>query len=151
MKRLLLISAGVLAAGSVAAAPGVAGLTHNPSFSHQIPIRVPSQVHLPQLVDDHGADITAPTSTNRTSRSAEPGDDRGSSPRKAEPGDDRGSSPRKAEPGDDRGSSPRKADPGDDRGSSGSSGESGSGGSGSDDNGGHGGSRSGSDDGGSHG
>ncbi len=127
MKRLLLISAGVLAAGGVAAAPAVAGLTHNPSFSHQIPIRVPTQVQLPQLADDHGTDVTSPTSTSRPVRSPEPGDDRGGDTRHAEPGDDRGSSAHESEPGDDRG------------GNSGPGG-SGRGGSGRDDNGGHGGS-----------
>ncbi|MDT4913922.1 MAG: hypothetical protein QOC66_3050 [Pseudonocardiales bacterium] len=142
MKRLLLIAAGVIAAGGVAAAPAVAGLTDNPSFSRQIPIRVPSQVQAPQLVDDHGEHARlAPTST-RTPTSAhtvEPGDDRGGSTRHVEPGDDRGGATRHVEPGDDRGAT---TEPGDDRGGSGSgSGGGGSGGSG----------RGGSDDGGSHG
>jgi hypothetical protein len=146
MKRLLLISAGVLAACGVAAAPAVAGLTDNPSFSHQIPIRVPSQANLPRLADDHGTDVPSPTSTIRPSRSLEPGDDRGSSSREAEPGDDRGSS---TEPGDDRGGNSGSGSSG--SGSGSGSGGSGSGGSGSDDNGGDGGSGGGSDDGSSHG
>jgi uncharacterized sporulation protein YeaH/YhbH (DUF444 family) len=134
MKRLLLIAAGVIAAGGVAAAPAVAGLTDNPSFSRQIPIRVPSQVQAPQLVDDHGAHVRlAPTST-RTQTSAH----------NVEPGDDRGGSTRHVEPGDDRGGATRHVEPGDDRGGSGS-------GSGGSDGSGSGRGRGGSDDGASHG
>jgi hypothetical protein len=159
MKRLLLISAGVLAAGGVAATPAMVGLTNNPSFSHQIPIRVPSQVHLPKLVDDHGTDLTSPASTVRTSHSPEPGDDRGGATRHVEPGDDRGGATGEAEPGDDRGGATRHVEPGDDRGGATASTEpgddrgrdSGGGTSGGDDNSGRGGSGGGSDDGTSHG
>jgi hypothetical protein len=139
MKRLVLITASALVAGGVAAAPAVAGLAGNPSFSHQIPVRVPSQVRTPQLVDDHSRDARpSPTATHSHSatRHAEPGDDRGGETRHAEPGDDRGGPSRGAEPGDDRGGA---SEPGDDSGG-------GHGGSGSDDN-----SGTGSDDGSSHG
>jgi hypothetical protein len=43
MKRLLLILAAIVATGGIAATPAVAGLAGNPSFSHQIPVPVPSQ------------------------------------------------------------------------------------------------------------
>jgi hypothetical protein len=66
MKRLLVISAGIIAAGGIAVAPAVAGLSDNPSFSHQIPVRAPSQVTAPQLVDDHGTDLApSPTALGR--------------------------------------------------------------------------------------
>jgi hypothetical protein len=101
MKRVLLISAGVLMAGGLAAAPAVTGLAGNPSFSHQIPIRVPSQVRTPQLLDDHLA-TGSPTAVPRpgVSPHTEAGDDRSSSLR--EP--DRRSSRGEPEPSDDRGS-----------------------------------------------
>jgi hypothetical protein len=133
VKRLLLILGATVAAGGVAAAPAVAGLTDNPSFSHQIPVRAPSQAQTPLLIDDHGRDGGTPTalSTAQPSRSAhpEPGDDRGGISRHVEPGDDRGGATRSAEPGDDRGGasaqptddrggSTRHAEPGDDHGGS---------------------------------
>ena len=58
------------AAGSVAAAPGVRPALPTTAVQPPIPIRVPSQAHSPKLAHDDDADITAPTSTNRTSRSA---------------------------------------------------------------------------------
>src|SRR4051812_47630189 len=78
VKRLLLILAATVAASGVAAAPAVAGLAGNPSFSHQLPVRAPSQAQLPRLADDHGRDGLAPTPAPTPSRSAqlEPGDDR---------------------------------------------------------------------------
>jgi hypothetical protein len=134
MNRILLASALGVAAIAVAAAPAVAGLVGNPSFSHEVPVQVPSQARIAHLVDDHGRDgapHASPSST--TAPSSEPGDDRGGH---AEPGDDRG---RGTEPGDDRsqtsganrglpgpgepepgdddgGLSPRTPEPGDDRG-----------------------------------
>jgi hypothetical protein len=124
MKALLLISAGIVAAGAVAA-PAFAGLNDNPSFSHQIPIRVPSQAQVRQTVDDHGSDSRpapspSPTSVRTPSRHAEPGDDRGgdrtSGSREPEPGDDHGGDTTHAEPGDDHGGDTRHAEPGDDHG-----------------------------------
>jgi hypothetical protein len=47
MKRLALILAGVAVAGGVAATPAVAGLAGNPSFSHEIPVPVPSAAKTP--------------------------------------------------------------------------------------------------------
>jgi len=103
MKRMLLILAAIVATGGIAATPAVAGLAGNPSFSHQIPVPVPSQAQSPQFADDHGRDRTATAaSTSPTSR-AEPGDDRGGTTPHAEPGDDRGGATANAEPGDDHG------------------------------------------------
>lgn len=93
MKRLVLISTGILAAGGIAVAPAIAGLTDNPSFSHQIPIRVPSQAHEPRLGDDSGS----------ATRHVEPRDDRGGATRLAEPGDDSRGRPTSSERGDDNG------------------------------------------------
>jgi hypothetical protein len=111
MKRLLLYS---IAAAAIAAAgiPAVAGLAGNPSFSHKLPVRAPSQAQLVQF-DDHGKAVHS--STHTTSREAEPGDDRR---RSTEPGDDRGGAGTRApEPGDDLGGDHAGAtEPGDDSG-----------------------------------
>ena len=99
MNRIFLASALGVAAIAVAAAPAVAGLAGNASFSHEVPVQVPSKARIAHPVDDHGRDAShhaSPTST--AALSPEPGDDRG---RHAEPGDDRG---RSTEPGDDRNS-----------------------------------------------
>jgi hypothetical protein len=82
MKRLLLILAAIVATGGIAAAPAVAGLAGNPSFSHQIPVPVPSKAQQPSFADDHGHDGITPH--------AEPGDDRGGATPHAEPSDDHG-------------------------------------------------------------
>ncbi|HEY3088793.1 MAG TPA: hypothetical protein VGJ59_12095 [Jatrophihabitantaceae bacterium] len=100
MKRLLIYSA---AAAAIAAAgiPAVAGLAGNPSFSHKLPVRPPSQAQLVEF-DDHGRAVR---STPPTARESEPGDDRGGAGTSApEPGDDRGGAGTHApEPGDDSG------------------------------------------------
>jgi hypothetical protein len=125
MKRLALILAGVAVAGGVAATPAVAGLAGNPSFSHEIQVRVPSAAKTPVFADDHSRDsATAPASATATprddrggvTRHAEPGDDRGGITPHAEPGDDNGGITQHAEPGDDRGGQTQHAEPGDDRG-----------------------------------
>jgi hypothetical protein len=100
MKRLLIYSA---AAAAIAAAgiPAVAGLAGNPSFSHKLPVRPPSQAQLVEF-DDHGQAVH---STRPTARESEPGDDRsGTGTRAPEPGDDRsGAGTRAPESGDDSG------------------------------------------------
>jgi len=117
MKRLLLILAAIVATGGIAATPAVAGLAGNPSFSHQIPVPVPSQAQSPRFADDHGRDGTVPTASPSPTRHAEPGDDRGGVTGHAEPGDDRGGSGSgHAEPGDDRGGATGHGEPGDDHG-----------------------------------
>jgi hypothetical protein len=113
VNRLLIVSA-VAAAGCVAAVPAVAGLAGNPSFSHQVPVRVPSQAQVVQF-DGHGTvvGLAAATSSSPTSRHAEPGDDRGGlrTTTSVQPTDDNDvdspaatstTSP-EPEPGDDRG------------------------------------------------
>lgn len=101
MKRLLLYSA---AAAAIAAAgiPAVAGLAGNPSFSHKLPVRAPSQAQLVQF-DDHGQAV--PSTQRPTPRESEPGDDRRNDGTRApEPGDDRaGVHAGATEPGDDSG------------------------------------------------
>jgi len=125
MKRLALILAGVAVAGGVAATPAVAGLAGNPSFSHEIPVPVPSAAKTPVFADDHSRDgATVPPSATATrrddrggvTRHAEPGDDRGGITPHAEPGDDNGGITPHAEPGDDNGGITPHAEPGDDRG-----------------------------------
>lgn len=122
MKRLLIFSATAVAAAAVAG-PAVAGLAGNPSFSHKLPVHVPSQAQLVQF-DDHGRAVHTITPSTpgdehrrpgRPGRTTEPGDDRGHT---TEPGDDRG---RGVEPGDDRGGVrvTREPEPGDDRGAGG--------------------------------
>ena len=115
MHRGLIITAVALAAVGLAAAPAVAGLAGNPSFSHQLPVHVPSQARVAQLVDDHGRDNATPPK----SAEPEPGDDRGGvTSGEPEPGDDRGGvTSGEPEPGDDRGGvTSGEPEPGDDRG-----------------------------------
>jgi hypothetical protein len=115
MKRLALIVAGVVVAGGVAATPAVAGLAGNPSFSHEIPVPVPSAAKTPLFADDHSRDgATAPSSAT-----ARPTDDHGGITRHAEPGDDHGGLAPHAEPGDDHGGLTQPTEPGDDHGGSG--------------------------------
>ena len=127
MKRLALILAGVAVAGGVAATPAVAGLAGNPSFSHEIPVPVPSAAKTPVFADDHSRDgATVPASATATrrddrggvTRHAEPGDDRGGQTPHAEPGDDHGGITPPGEPGDDHGGQSAHAEPGDDHGGS---------------------------------
>jgi hypothetical protein len=141
MKRLALIAAGVVVAGGVAATPAVAGLAGNPSFSHEIPIPVPSAAKTPLFADDHSRDgATASSSVTARptddhggiTRPVEPGDDRGGLTPHTEPGDDHGGLAPHAEPTDDHGGLTQQAEPGDDHGGS-------HGGSGDDSGGGHGG------------
>ena len=106
MKRLVLIIAGVAVAGSVAATPAIAGLTGNPSFSHEIPVPAPSAAKTPLFADDQV----------RSGATVKPADDHGGQTRHAEPGDDRGGQAPHVEPGDDRGGVTTAAEPGDDHG-----------------------------------
>lgn len=111
MKRLVIILVSAVAAGGIAAAPALAGLRGNPSFSQQIPVPAPSQAKQPSFpADDHGGLI----------RHAEPGDDHGDATPEIEPGDDHGDVTPQAEPGDDHGGLAPHAEPSDDRGGSGS-------------------------------
>ncbi len=121
MKRLILILAGAMVAGGAAAAPAVAGLAGNPSFSHEIPVPVPSAAKTPLFADDGSRAAVAPTTATVAgvrSRHAEiePGDRRGQATRPAEPGDDNGGLTPHAEPGDDNGGKTPHAEPSDDHG-----------------------------------
>jgi hypothetical protein len=116
MKRMLLILAAVVATGGIAAAPAVAGIAGNPSFSHQIPVPVPSQAQSPRFADDHGHDGTATTTPIAPSSHAEPGDDRGGASAHPEPGDDHGGATPHAEPADDHGGAAGHGGSGDDHG-----------------------------------
>lgn len=86
MRRLIIIAA-TAAATTI---PAVVGLTGNPALSHRVPVQARSQTIAVQQATQH------PT-TATTSRTAEPGDDKGTH---SEPGDDRG---QHSEPGNDRG------------------------------------------------
>ena len=124
MNRLLVMVATTTGAAALAAVPAVLGLVGNPSFSHQLPVHVPSQVAKVLVSSDPAA------------RAVEPGDDRARSSHRAPPTSARASSSRHAEPGDDNGGATRHAEPGDDHrqgGGSGSGSGSGSGRGGSDD------------------
>jgi len=119
MKRMVLILAGVVVAGGVAATPAVAGLAGNPSFSHEIPVPAPSAAKTPLFADDQvrsGATVKPADDHGGQTRHAEPGDDRGGQAPHAEPGDDRGGQAPHVEPGDDRGGVTTAAEPGDDHG-----------------------------------
>ena len=117
MNRLLALTATSLAAVGIAAAPAVAGLAHNASFSHNLPVRVPVHAQAVQAGEDHALTVTskspsksatatrsATASATPTGRHSEPGDDRGTH-RTTEPGDDKGGLRTTAttEPGDDKG------------------------------------------------
>jgi hypothetical protein len=127
MKRVLIFSAAA-AAAIAAAVPAVAGLAGNPSFSHKLPVHVPSQAQVVGF-DDHGHAVStgaASTHASTPSRSPEPGDDNGGArtSRAPEPGDDNGGArtSRAPEPGDDNGGTrtSRAPEPGDDSGGHGS-------------------------------
>lgn len=121
MKRLLIVAA-ITASSCAVAVPAFAGLAGNPSFSHRIPVTIPSravQVHF----DDHGRaldDATptpggTPTSTTKATpaHTESPGDRHGN-PTRVEPGDDNGGNRTSTEPGDDNGGTRTGTEPGDD-------------------------------------
>lgn len=74
LNRLLVLAGSLVAAASVAALPAVIGLSGNPSFSHQLPVHVPSQARAVRLVDGASAVSVAPARTPSPSR-IEAGDD----------------------------------------------------------------------------
>ena len=124
MKRVLIFTGVAAVAIGLSAAPAVAGLAGNPSFSHQIPVRVPSGATTAQLADDHGDD-NRPTGGPSTPASIQSTtDDRHGSPSPTD--GDRPGSPTASEPGDDHGhdgSPSATATPSDHRGSPTTSGE----------------------------
>src|SRR4051794_15332122 len=111
MKRVLLVSAAVIAAGGIAASPAIAGIAGNSSSDTPVPARVSTQVITPRPVDDlgrHQRDVRS-----ATARHAEPGDDHGRGA-ELEPGDSHGRGA-ELEPGDDHGRG-AELEPGDDHG-----------------------------------
>jgi hypothetical protein len=83
MKRIMLVAAGIALAGGIAATPAVAGLAGNPSFSHELPVPVPSKAKQPVFLDDHGGGTRSQATPH-----AEPTDDHGGLTPHAEPTDD---------------------------------------------------------------
>ncbi|HEV7206340.1 MAG TPA: hypothetical protein VGN18_17170 [Jatrophihabitans sp.] len=75
MNRLLVLGGSLVAAAAVAALPAVIGLSGNPSFSHQLPVHVPSQARAVELVDGSSEVSVAPAPSATRSR-AEAADDR---------------------------------------------------------------------------
>jgi hypothetical protein len=117
MKRLIMILAGTVVAGGVAAAPAVAGLAGNPSFSHEIPVPVPSAAKTPLFAADGSRTAGAAVADHRSRHAEiEPGDRHGQATRPAEPGDDNGGQTPHAESPDDHGGLTTQAEPGDDHG-----------------------------------
>ena len=143
MKRLL-IATGITVAALTVATPAVASLSGNPSFSHKLPVRVPSSAQVVKF-DDHGVEVSdrsdsqssrhesrratsspspSATSTRRAGddHGVDPNDDR-SGTATSEPGDDNGVDRRRqhrdtpAATSDDHGnaSPTRSAEPGDDK------------------------------------
>jgi hypothetical protein len=143
MNRLLLLTATALTATGLAAAPAVAGLAHNPSFSHQLPVRAPSDAQTVEVGDDSAPTVHLSPSSSQPNQAARRTAPPSASPtaipsrsRTPEPGDDRGGA--SSEPGDDHGGGSGRGS--DDHSGSGSSGsgsddDSGSGSSGSDSSG----------------
>jgi hypothetical protein len=110
MNRFLIVA--VTAAGACAVAfPAFAGLSGNPSFSHRIPVRVPSQAKLVHF-DDHGHPVSVDPTTSSPSRV--PSSATGSSESEPEPTDDHGAASAHVEPGDDHGGARASTEPGDD-------------------------------------
>jgi hypothetical protein len=81
MNKLIYVAVAVAAASGIAAAPAVAGLSNNPSFSHQLPVRVPSGAQ-PVIVGNehslaaHRSPSASPSAKDSRGPEAEAGDDR---------------------------------------------------------------------------
>jgi len=115
MKRVLIFSIAAGAAIAVSAAPAVAGLIGNASFSRQIPVQLPSGATPAQLADDHGgrATLSATTGVPTAQPTRSEVEDRHGAPKtSAEPGDDNGGlgTSGEPEPGDDRSGDDRSGD-----------------------------------------
>ena len=105
MNRFIYAAAAAAVASGIAAAPAVAGLSHNPSFSHKLPVRVPSGAQTVSVSD--ARDLTehpsaSPPAKVSHSPEAEPSDDRGQDVVDNDPNDDNGVHGG-VEPGDDNG------------------------------------------------
>jgi hypothetical protein len=134
VNRLILASA-VAAAACAVSVPAVAGLANNPSFSHRLPVNVPSQARVVHFDGNgkvvsarHGSDdpssTRVPSPGHNSHGETEPGDDHGGPtnvPTPTESGHNNGVA---TQPGDDRGGQPQPSGaknspttPGDDKGS----------------------------------
>jgi hypothetical protein len=77
MNRFIYVAAAAAVASGIAVAPAVAGLSHNPSFSHKLPVRVPSGAQTVSVRDEHGlTDHPSASPSAKVTRSpeAEPSD-----------------------------------------------------------------------------
>lgn len=98
MRRLVLIFTAFLAAGGIAAVPAIVGIAGNPSFSHQIPVRVPTHARPVHLVDDAaGAARSSPEAVPSTHGTADM-----NHTRRVEPRQDSSARTGEVEVGDDR-------------------------------------------------
>src|SRR5947209_3119194 len=105
MNKLIYVAVAAAAASGIAAAPAVAGLSNNPSFSHHLPVRVPSGARTVSVGDEHSLAAhrsPAASASVKDSRGpeAEPSDVRGQDRDANDLNDDQGAV---AEPGDDNG------------------------------------------------
>ena len=105
MNRFIYAAAAAAVASGIAAAPAVAGLSHNPSFSHKLPVRVPSGAQTVSVSD--ARDLlehpnASPSEKVTRSPEAEPSDDRGQDVVDNDLNDDNGVQGA-VEPGDDNG------------------------------------------------
>ena len=105
MNRFIYAAAAAAVASGIAAAPAVAGLSHNPSFSHKLPVRVPSGAQTVTVSDardllEHPS--ASPSAKVSHSPEAEPSDDHGHDVVDSDVNDDNGGQG-VVEPGDDNG------------------------------------------------
>jgi hypothetical protein len=111
MNKLIYVAVAAAAASGIAAAPAVAGLSNNTSFSHQLPVRVPSGAQTVSVDDEHSlaahrGPSASPSAKDSRGPEAEPSDNRGQDAQDNDVNDvndvndDNGAV---AEPGDDNG------------------------------------------------
>jgi hypothetical protein len=80
MNRFIYVAAAAAVASGIAAAPAVAGLSHNPSFSHKLPVRVPSGAQTVNVSDERDLlehPSASPSVKATRTPEAEPSDDNG--------------------------------------------------------------------------
>lgn len=100
MNRFIFVAVAAAAAGGIATAPAIAGLSHNPSFSHQLPVRVPSGAQTVNVDDEHPLHVHPTASPSAKDSRGPEVESRGP---EAEPSDDNGVHGGALEPGDDNG------------------------------------------------
>jgi hypothetical protein len=120
MTRALIFAIAAVAAAAFAAVPAIVGLTANPSFSHQVPVRVPTQARPVQLVDaatsasrEHSAVPSTPAPVRGTVVNPAEGEQSGASAHTGTPTEDNNPGPT-AEPSDSAPApQPTESEPGD--------------------------------------